>query len=264
MRTPGDRFNEGKLRLDLITPEMTEGLGRVLTHGATKYQPRNWQKGLHWTGVLASLKRHITAFERGEDYDPETGCLHMEHAMVNAGFLVTYYKHKPEFDDRPVGKPRIALDIDGVIANFKKSYCERNGITPDNYHWHFTYNWKQDEGIFEDKDFWMNIEPLIEGEKMPFEPVCYVSSRKCPTEWTMEWLEAHGFPCEPVYSNHSSKVKILSLLYEDNKFDYFVDDAYKHYLELNQAGIPTFLYDRPYNRKFDVGHKRIKDLSELL
>ena len=114
----GLRFNEGKNRLDLIPPFAIEQLGHVLTKGAAKYAPRNWEKGMKWTSVLASMKRHILAFEKGQDYDPESGLLHMSHVLCNAAFLVEYYKIYPQGDDRPHhyrDAPRIGLDVDEVV-----------------------------------------------------------------------------------------------------------------------------------------------------
>ena len=40
----GLRANKGKLRFDLIPPEMDKAVAEVLTQGATKYGDRNWEK----------------------------------------------------------------------------------------------------------------------------------------------------------------------------------------------------------------------------
>lgn len=98
----GLRYNEGKLRYDLLSPYAEQELVRVLTKGAEKYAPRNWEKGMNWSTCLASMKRHIAAWEMGEDFDPETQCLHMAHAMCNAMFLVHYYQRELGYDDRIV------------------------------------------------------------------------------------------------------------------------------------------------------------------
>lgn len=37
----------------------------------------------------------------------------------------------------------------------------------------------------------------------------------------------------------------------------------KAYYDKNKAGICTYLYDRPHNHRYDVGHKRIYSLKEL-
>ena len=42
--TTGRKDDQEKNRLDLIEPEFIEGVGRVLTFGAGKYEPNNWQK----------------------------------------------------------------------------------------------------------------------------------------------------------------------------------------------------------------------------
>ena len=69
----GMRFNQGKLRYDLVEPRAHRDMVDVLTYGAEKYYDRNWENGLSWTSVLASLKRHIAAFEAGEDFDNGVG-----------------------------------------------------------------------------------------------------------------------------------------------------------------------------------------------
>ena len=40
----GHKDDQEKNRLDLIEPEFIEGVGKVLTFGADKYEPNNWQK----------------------------------------------------------------------------------------------------------------------------------------------------------------------------------------------------------------------------
>ena len=71
MEHKGLRFNQGKLRFDLVHPFAHEQMVKVLTKGAEKYAERNWEKGMTWSNVIASLKRHLQAIESGEDFDPE-------------------------------------------------------------------------------------------------------------------------------------------------------------------------------------------------
>ncbi|KKN71189.1 hypothetical protein LCGC14_0423520 [marine sediment metagenome] len=101
--TAGFKFDKGKLRYDLIPTEAMKALATILTSGAEKYSDRNWEGGMSWQRVYASLMRHLVAFESGEDLDPESGELHMAHALCNVVFLVTYQMrpHLAEFDDRP-------------------------------------------------------------------------------------------------------------------------------------------------------------------
>ena len=46
MKEEGLRYNDNKLRVDLVTPQMTEALARILTFGCKKYEERNWEKGM--------------------------------------------------------------------------------------------------------------------------------------------------------------------------------------------------------------------------
>lgn len=260
----GLRYNEGKLRYDLTSPIAIKGLVEVLTKGAVKYAPRNWEKGMSWTTVLASMKRHLAAIEAGEDYDPETGCLHIDNLQCNAHFLSDYYRTHPEFDDRPkryLKTKNIGLDIDDVIADFQGAWCERfKEEFP--IHWAFGYNTSEKFKVIEqDKDFWMNIKPLIKSEDLKFEPHCYVTARNMPKEWIYEWLDKNRFPSVPLYvvARDASKMDII----KNAGCDVFVDDKYKTFVELNNAGICCFLFDSSHNRKYDVGYKRIKSLNEL-
>lgn len=97
----GVRYNIGKLRYDLEHPVAREGLIKVLTKGAGKYEARNWEKGLSWMDTVASLERHLAAWKMGEDIDPETGEYHVDHMQCNTHFLSTFRVTHPEKDDRP-------------------------------------------------------------------------------------------------------------------------------------------------------------------
>ena len=88
----GLKFDMAKIRMELITPEFMEEVGKVLTHGAKKYAPRNWEKGISYSRIIAAMLRHLYAFMRGERIDPESGLLLTFHLACNALFLLTYDK----------------------------------------------------------------------------------------------------------------------------------------------------------------------------
>lgn len=96
----GTKFDAGKPRMDLLDPYAIEQLAQVLTFGAEKYAPHNWRKGISFSRLIAAALRHIMAFQRGEDNDPETGLPHCAHAMCCMMFIVALMKYKPEMDDR--------------------------------------------------------------------------------------------------------------------------------------------------------------------
>lgn len=50
--------------------------------------------------LIGSIKRHLNAIEKGEDYDQESGLLHIGHVLCNAMFLSEYYRTNRSMDDR--------------------------------------------------------------------------------------------------------------------------------------------------------------------
>ncbi len=99
LATEGVRFDEGKLRFDLLPPDGITELARVYTVGAAKYADRNWEKGMAWSRVLGSLFRHTFKFMMGETHDQETGCHHMAMAAWNALALCVYDLRKVGTND---------------------------------------------------------------------------------------------------------------------------------------------------------------------
>lgn len=238
----------------------------------------NWRLGMKWSTVIDSLERHLLAFKNGEDNDFESGCMHIDHILTNAAFLKTYYRVYPQGDDRLhpyLNTPRIGLDIDGVLADFSGSFVElakKEGLCKnDKYtnwvfsqpHWNFPYEWQSLwEKVKKDKQFWLNLKPLIKGSELPFEPALYVTSRSIPTEWTEEWLAINDFPCEKVITT-SGKSKVSFI--KENNIDIFIDDCFENFYDINKSNIGTacYLMTQPYNLKHDVGYRRLDSLHDL-
>lgn len=113
------RFNEGKLRWGLVDFDSLEPLVKVLEFGSQKYDDHNWKKGLPITGVCESLLRHVYAFMKGEDNDPESGLSHIGHIQCNAMFLAYYMRYlKESTDDRFIDKNKETKDLE-----FVNKYC---------------------------------------------------------------------------------------------------------------------------------------------
>lgn len=80
----------------------------MLTYGAEKYAPDNWRKGFDWRSIVGSLKRHLTDFEEGMDYDdqldpngnPGSGLPHLAHIACNVAFLIEHFDKGLGRDDR--------------------------------------------------------------------------------------------------------------------------------------------------------------------
>lgn len=264
----GLRFNVGKTRHDLVPAYAQEQYAKVMTYGSTKYAERNWERGMAWSKVLASLERHLQAIKRGEDFDPETKLLHSAHIMCNAAFITEYYKIYPEGDDRPhtyLSPKKIGLDIDEVLAAWTPAWCKYWNIEKCPSSWFFDRNILQKfndmkvDGTLD--SFYLNLPTLINPDDIPFEPYVYVTSRPVSTEISQQWLDNKGFPHRPVHTVPlgESKVDVIKSL----GLDYFVDDRFDNFVELNKAGICCYLYDAPHNQRYDVGYKRLKSLKDL-
>jgi hypothetical protein len=114
MPTPADRkelkegdspfhFDSGKARLDQLPPKAIEMVGRVFGYGAKKYGEWNWaQYADDWSDqqLVGSLLRHIFAYQRGENIDPESGHTHLAHAAANAMMLLELVANHKGRDER--------------------------------------------------------------------------------------------------------------------------------------------------------------------
>ena len=92
--------------------EFTDAYIRVAEHGAKKYAPWNWSKGLARVQILCSLLRHTFAYLRGEERDENSGLLHTDHILWNATALSHNVHHNLE---------------DGRRKEPKRSYAHHDG-----------------------------------------------------------------------------------------------------------------------------------------
>lgn len=275
----GLRYDKGKIRFDLLESFAIEKIAEVFTKGAEKYEANNWLKGMKWSKMRASLGRHLAAFDNRQDFDVDpscpdcqkgacvahTGLLHIAQVAWNALALLSYYKHFPEGDDR-YKKPmrKIGLDIDEVICDWVGPWCKRFGHEDAPQDWNFSYKMKADfESLSpEDKEeHYLNLPARIQPSEIPFPFDCYVTARTVDVELTKRWLLKNNFPANPVYSLGWGESKLAKL--KELGIEYFVDDNYKTFNELNENGIACFLMDAPHNRRYDVGYRRVVSLKDF-
>ena len=94
-------LESSKLRVELIQPEWTEQLARVLTYGAQKHGALSFlENNYNYSQLIGSYKRHLLNFEKGYDYDEETEELNLAHAATNILMLLTYKLRNKGVDDR--------------------------------------------------------------------------------------------------------------------------------------------------------------------
>ena len=101
LSTSAIRYDSGKNRLDLLPIRPLQHIAEVLTKNLDKYPERNWELGMSWSRCYASALRHLFAWWRGEDHDPQTGLSHLAHCACNILFLLEYEERKRGTDDRP-------------------------------------------------------------------------------------------------------------------------------------------------------------------
>lgn len=94
------KFDGEKPALAFLPTEPLEEVAEILDFGAEKYGRNNWQIGTSWMRFASAALRHLFAWIRGEDLDPETGKSHLAHAACNLLFLMWYQRHGKGEDDR--------------------------------------------------------------------------------------------------------------------------------------------------------------------
>ena len=93
------KHDSEKVRMDLLDPRAIDQLAQVLTFGARKYEAHNWRRGISKSRLLGAALRHLFAYMRGEDRDPESGLSHVAHAMCCCMFLLGL-ERRTDLDDR--------------------------------------------------------------------------------------------------------------------------------------------------------------------
>lgn len=126
----GLRYDQGKVRMELLPSIPLEDIASVLTEGAKKYADNNWMRGMSWNKVLGCAERHLAKLKRGVDFDiGETECFHAAQVAINMIFLLQYYRTCPELDDRvkimteqeqKENQKLINQKIEQLIVEFKK------------------------------------------------------------------------------------------------------------------------------------------------
>ena len=86
--TDGLKHDGGKLRLDLVPPELIEAVGAVMTHGAEKYGEGSY-RNVEPKRYRAALMRHICKWLKNpHGKDEDSGLPHLWHIACNVAFLI--------------------------------------------------------------------------------------------------------------------------------------------------------------------------------
>ena len=103
MKNEGIKFDSEKLRWDLLPFDALEEVVKVYTYGATKYEDRNWEKGIKYSRIIGALLRHLVARISGKIFNKDDGGVrHTAQIAWNALALLAYeLRGMVEFDDMP-------------------------------------------------------------------------------------------------------------------------------------------------------------------
>lgn len=101
LRSEGVKYDEDRLRMDLIPPYPLMMLAQVYTLGAKKYGVWNWTNGMSWMRLAGAMLRHLYAWISGEKYDKGDGQHHLASVAWGALTLMQYELDHVQLDDRP-------------------------------------------------------------------------------------------------------------------------------------------------------------------
>ena len=136
-------------------------------------------------------------------------------------------------------KLKVALDVDGILANFYLSACKKFD-KPYTKVFHFGTDWikKIFSKIANDKDFWGNLEILNPPEAIDFDFDVYMTH--LPEKMLgsrIEWLKKNGFPDKPVIVSGDKAKTCLEM-----GIDVLIDDKPSTIKECKEVGILAIQY----------------------
>lgn len=84
----------------LVPTSLNRYVAAGMTYGAAKYDVDNWRNGFEYRSLLDSLKRHLSDFEDGVDFDEESGLPSLALIGTNLAFLIEHFDKGLGQDDR--------------------------------------------------------------------------------------------------------------------------------------------------------------------
>jgi hypothetical protein len=133
-----------KTRFDLVPFAAVGEIADALAYGADKYSANNWCRGTNWGRYFAALCRHVFAWWRGEDKDPESGLSHLAHAGCCLLFLMEYQRNGWGTDDRFQGPDGKAFTkADGISTPYPPAPLQQDPL------WAKRMCWVRSDGLRE-------------------------------------------------------------------------------------------------------------------
>ena len=102
---PKGKAGEAKTPLHLLPPVFMAAVAWVLKLGAKKYGPWNWRETkVECQTYVGAIRRHLDAWQDGEDIDPESGQSHLAHVAASVAILLDAEANGTLADNRPLNK----------------------------------------------------------------------------------------------------------------------------------------------------------------
>mgnify|MGYP003638099833 CR=1 FL=1 len=106
------KYDGNKTQHHLLIDEFIDEMVAVREMGTAKYAKWDWLNGLEYSRYQDAIKRHLKAFNSGEDIDPEEGGRHhMAHIAISAMFIYTFQMTGQGIDDRHGAKAERLLAL---------------------------------------------------------------------------------------------------------------------------------------------------------
>ncbi len=168
-------------------------------------------------------------------------------------------------------KIKVALDVDGVLANFYLAMCKRFNKKYETIdRWGVTWLNERIDEIDDDFDFWDNLPNMNRPDAITFDFDYYITA--IPEKYhdsRVKWLKHHGYPDKPVIVAFE-KAEAM----KENGVSILIDDKYENIEKVSYAGlkgihfIPDYLYPKPqqtHNPKLTIKHlSEANDIIEEL
>jgi hypothetical protein len=118
----GNKFDNAKVRVNLIDPNFLYEIGAILTFGAAQYGEYNW-RSVSEDRYYAALYRHLLAMQRGETMDSEPPKMSHAAAIACNAMFLWYSQQKQNLVERDPAiinaRLQAALDALSVSPNKK-------------------------------------------------------------------------------------------------------------------------------------------------
>jgi hypothetical protein len=98
---PKEAAGRAKTPLHLIPTVFSKQVSLALDWGGQRYSHWNWRDaGVNATTYIGAMRRHLDAWQDGEDMDPDSGLPHIAHIAASCAIILDAERVGKLNDDR--------------------------------------------------------------------------------------------------------------------------------------------------------------------